>query len=268
MGEEKTKKGKKSAEDILKEMFPSRTEVLWRSSIHLSTYNPRVIDPEARKLLKRSLKTYGVVGGIIVNERTGFTVVSGHQKVMILDERMGFSEANPLENDYQLKCEIVDMSETEEKRFNVMLNSPSAQGRFDGDKMRILLPDLIDDYQSAGLTEQDLNIIGVDFTLETEAERGIADALGDVDGPAAALREAEKAAKAEKTDEEKIAHNRDVKAKVLEGAQAKAEQMDAYVMLSFDTYGAKAEFMERFGYNPADKYIKGEVFADQVERVE
>ena len=44
--------------------------------------------------------------------------------------------------------------------------------------------------------------------------------------------------------------------------------MDAYVMLSFDTYEAKAAFCERFGYDPAMKFIKGEVFSDQVERVD
>ena len=47
-----------------------------------------------------------------------------------------------------------------------------------------------------------------------------------------------------------------------------AEDMDAYVMLSFDTYAAKAAFMERFGYEPEMKFIKGEVFDEQVERMD
>jgi hypothetical protein len=47
----------------------------------------------------------------------------------------------------------------------------------------------------------------------------------------------------------------------------KAENMDAYVALSFDTYQAKAAFMMRFGYNPQEKFIKGEVFNSQIERV-
>ncbi len=267
MGEEKTTKKKKSAEEWLLEMFPSRTEVLWRSQIHLSSYNPRLIEPEARKLLKRSLKTYGVVGGIIVNERTGYTVVSGHQKISILDEKMGYSEADPTTNDYQLKVEVVDMDEAKEKRFNVMLNSPSAQGYFDDMKMRALLDDIGDNPADAGLTEEDLAVFGMDFTHESDTEKDIAAALEEVDAPSRALKEAAKAAKKEMTEQERIAHNKEVKAQVLEGAAAKAAQMDAYVTLSFDTYEAKAAFMERFGYNPADKFLKGEIFENQVERI-
>ena len=44
--------------------------------------------------------------------------------------------------------------------------------------------------------------------------------------------------------------------------------MDAYVMLSFDTYEAKAAFCERFGYDADMKFIKGEVFDEQVERID
>ena len=61
---------------------------------------------------------------------------------------------------------------------------------------------------------------------------------------------------------------KDVKRQVREQAIDRAEQMDAYVMLSFDTFKAKAAFCERFGYDPYEKFIKGEVFENQVERVE
>nr|DAI98680.1 MAG TPA: Putative oxidoreductase [Caudoviricetes sp.] len=43
--------------------------------------------------------------------------------------------------------------------------------------------------------------------------------------------------------------------------------MDAYLMLSFDTFEAKAAFCQRFGYDPYDKFVKGEVFSEQVERI-
>ena len=59
---------------------------------------------------------------------------------------------------------------------------------------------------------------------------------------------------------------KEVKHHVKENAQKQAENMDAYVMLSFDTYEAKAAFCERFGYEPDMKLIKGEVFDEQVER--
>lgn len=53
-----------------------------------------------------------------------------------------------------------------------------------------------------------------------------------------------------------------------ENAQKQAENMDAYVVLSFDTYEAKAAFCERFGYDPDMKFIKGEVFDEQVEKID
>ena len=48
-------------------------------------------------------------------------------------------------------------------------------------------------------------------------------------------------------------------------AQEQVQDMDAYVMLSFDTFEAKAAFCERFGYDPYMKFIKGEVFDSQIE---
>ena len=51
-------------------------------------------------------------------------------------------------------------------------------------------------------------------------------------------------------------------------AQIRAQDMDAYLMLSFDTFEAKAAFCERFGYDPYSKFIKGEVFDEQVERID
>lgn len=61
---------------------------------------------------------------------------------------------------------------------------------------------------------------------------------------------------------------KEVKRQVRESAQETAQNMDAYVMLSFDTFKAKAAFCERFGYDPYMKFIKGEVFQDQVERID
>ena len=70
----------------LAKSFSSTIVELKRSAIHPAGYHPRVIDDEAKKALKRSIKKFGVVGGIVVNKRTGNTIVGGHQKVSILDE--------------------------------------------------------------------------------------------------------------------------------------------------------------------------------------
>ena len=110
-------------------------------------------------------------------------------------------------------------------------------------------------------------MIGVDYLLQTEEENSIADALSDMMVPVSEQKEADKAAK-QLERAEKVAHMKEVKHQVKENAQKQVENMDAYVMLSFDTYEAKAAFCERFGYDPYSKFIKGEVFDEQVERID
>ena len=272
-------------------MFPSETRVVWRSEIHLSTYNPRTISKDGKKQLKRSLKNFGVIGGIVVNVQTGNTIVSGHQKVALLDEKYGFSEANPGENDYQLKAEFIDVDEKTEKEMNIMFNNPNVGGSWDMDALAKLVPDI--DYKRAGLEEADLSLIGLDFLYQTEGENQLASALDDMMAPVeqkrAAEREARKAQRqaekeaakakaAEQQDEEeqdpeadraaKVAHMKDVKQQVRKAAQEKAENMDAYVMISFDTRASLAAFLDRFGFPQDIRFIKGEVFDEMIERID
>lgn len=260
----------------LAKSFSSTIVELNRSEIRPADYNPRVIDQEAKKALKRSIKRFGVVGGIIVNRRTNNTIVGGHQKVAILDEIYKYPE-----NDYTLRVEMIDVDFETEKTLNIALNNSNISGRWDYEKLAQLIPDI--DYKDAGLTDADLNMIGVDYLLQTEEENNIADALDDLMSPIIeereaakaeraavreAEREAERAMQQEMEHEAKVQHMKDVKQQVKEAAISKAEQMDAYVMLSFSSWSAKAEFCERFGYPAEMKIIKGEVFAEQVERIE
>lgn len=245
---------------------------LRRSQIRFADYNPRTLDEEAKKSLKRGIKKFGLVGGVTVNKRTGFTVVSGHQRLTVMDELQKY-DTKTKENDYKVRVDVTDVDEKMEKELNILLNNPNAQGRWDYEKLAQLIPDI--DYKDAGLTDADLNMIGVDYLLQTEEENNIADALDDLMSPiveereeAKAERAAERALQQEIEREAKMQHMKDVKQQVKESAMAKAEEMDAYVMLSFSSWSAKAEFCERFGYPAEMKIIKGEVFAEQVERIE
>lgn len=248
----------------LNKFFNSVTREVWRSEIKFSDYNPRTISKEGRSQLKRSIKKYGIVGGIVINFRTNNTIVGGHQKVDILDE---LNKYNPdtKENDYRLKVEVVDVDLKTEKQLNIVLNNPNVGGQWDFDALARIVPDI--DWKDAGLTDADLNMIGVDFLLQTEEENFLADALSDMMSPVTEQKEADKAVK-QLERAEKVAHMKEVKQQVKENAQKTAENMDAYVMLSFDTYEAKAAFCERFGYDPDMKFMKGEVFQDQVERID
>lgn len=244
--------------------FNSKSVELKRSQIKPAAYNPRTISDEGKKALKRSIKRYGVVGGIVVNQATGYTIVGGHQKVAVLDELNKYDKSTH-ENDYILRVELINVDEKTEKQLNITLNNPNVGGNWDFDALARIVPDI--DYKDAGLTDADLNVIGVDYLLQTEEENSIADALTDMMAPVAERKEAEKAAK-QTERAEKVAHMKDVKQQVRENARKQAESMDAYVMLSFDEYKAKAAFCERFGYAPDVKFIKGEVFDGQVERID
>ena len=240
----------------LSKYIKSESVELNRSAIHFADYNPRKLSDESRKTLKRGIKKFGLVGGIVVNKRTGLTVVSGHQRLSVMDELQKFPD-----NDYYIRVDVIDVNEQQEKELNILMNNPNAQGTWDFDALARIVPDI--DWKNAGLTDADLNMIGVDYLLQTEEESSIADALSDMMAPVNEQKEADKAAK-QLERAEKVAHKQQVKEK----AQRQAENMDAYVMLSFDTYEAKAAFCERFGYEPDMKFIKGEVFDEQVERVD
>jgi ParB-like chromosome segregation protein Spo0J len=248
----------------LNKFFNSVTREVWRSEIRFSDYNPRTINKDGRNQLKHSIKKYGIVGGIVINSRTNNTIVGGHQKVDILDELNKYNPSTK-ENDYRLKVEVVDIDLKTEKQLNIVLNNPNVGGQWDFNALARIVPDI--DWKDAGLTDADLNMIGVDYLLQTEEESSIADALSDMMSPVTEQKEADKAAK-QLERAEKVAHMKEVKQQVKENAQKQAEDMDAYVMLSFDSYKAKAAFCERFGYDPDMKFIKGEVFDEQVERID
>lgn len=254
-------------EDSLKKFFSSTIVEVKRSEIHPADYNPRKIDEQGKRMLKRSMKQFGVVGGIIVNSQTGNTIVGGHQKVAILDEMYKYPD-----NDYSLRVEMISVDRKTEKTLNIALNNGNISGSWDFDALAQLIPDI--DYKDAGLTDADLNMIGVDYLLQTEEENNIASELESMMQPVTEQHEAEKAErKAErealKAQEQaaKVAHMKEVKQQVKENAQKQAQDMDAYLMLSFDTFEAKAAFCQRFGYDPYDKFVKGEQFDSICERI-
>lgn len=275
------------AQELDLSLFPSETKVLWRSEIRLSGYNPRVISQEGRKHLKRSIKNFGVIGGLVVNAGTGNTVVSGHQKIKLLDEKYGYSESNPSENDYRLKVEMIDVDEKTEKELNIMFNNPNVGGTWDNEALARMIPDI--DYKKAGLEEADLSLIGLDYILKTEGENQLSDALDGLMSPVREKKESEKkarkvqrdaeraAAAAEEIEEDeesdvenddreaKVAHMKDVKKQVREAAVEKAQNMDAYLMISFDTFKAKADFCRRLGFDEYARFIKGEEFDSMIE---
>ena len=137
-----------------RDYFTGKQEEFKRSEVQIAPYNPRKISPQQKATLKRSIRKYGVVGGITVNKRT-MTIVGGNQKVAIMDEILGYPD-----NDYTLLADAVDMDYKTEVELNCMLNSENAHGEWDDMRVRDLLPDI--DFQDAGFTEEDLSLFGYD----------------------------------------------------------------------------------------------------------
>ncbi|NDV93475.1 DNA methylase [Dysgonomonas sp. 521] len=229
-------------EDELNKYFKSETVELYRSEIQLAGYNPRKISNEARKQLKGSLKKYGVVGGLVVNKTTSNTLVSGHQKVSILDELNNFPE-----NDYKIKVELIEVDEKTEKELNIFFNNPNAMGSWDYDILASIIPDI--DYKNAGLTEQDLSIIGIDISFDVQN-----DIVADFQ-------------ELSKPYEEMKDHVKNVKAEVRKQSNEMVDNHETYVSLVFKNTKAKESFLQRFGFTQDSKFIQGEEFANMVERI-
>ncbi|MBO7595328.1 MAG: DNA methylase [Salinivirgaceae bacterium] len=250
----------------LSKYVKGETTTLLRSQIRIADYNPRVISEEGRKSLKRIIKKYGLIGGIVVNRKNHNTLVSGHQRLSVMDELQKYDPATK-DNDYSLKVELIDVDEKTEKELNIAMNNPNAQGTWDMDKLAQIVPDI--DYKDVGLTDSDLSIIGLDWLYKTEEENNILSDLGDLYSPLQdahdeelaerqAEREQQRQIEAEIDRAERVQAMKDLKAKVKEDAIAAADKDMSYVCLSFDNSAAMDEFLTFIGFEPGSRFLKGE----------
>lgn len=224
----------------------SETVTLMRSQIHPADYNPREIGDSERSTLKRGLRNFGLIGGIVVNRGTGYTIVSGHQKVSLLDEMAGYPE-----KDYQIKAEVIDVDQKTEMEINFFMNNPSAQGRWNEPKVRILLGRI--DPKRAGFSNLDLAAFGV--RIETPEISVTTKDIEELQRPSDELREQRKEA-VKRTKEQ-----------IREQAMERAEETDSFVTISFTSAEAKRRFCKRFGYSPSEKFINGEALVEQLDEL-
>jgi len=119
-------------------------------------YNPRTIDEESKKGLKKSLETFGYVDLLIVNERNNH-VVGGNQRLSVLKE-LGYKE---------LDCVVVDLDDHEERKLNVVLNSQYISGRYDMEKLSVIIEEIKNDVDFIDL-RLDIFDVEVDDLKEPE----------------------------------------------------------------------------------------------------
>lgn len=128
------------------------TETINRSEIKNAPYNPRIMDPKAKKRLKQNIAKHGLVAALTWNKRTG-NLVGGHQRL----EQLDALEKN---KDYELTVCVVDVDEREEAALNVQLNNPSMQGEWDLDKLANMAEDFdFDLSEDLGFTESDIDFM-------------------------------------------------------------------------------------------------------------
>lgn len=119
--------------------------------IEPAEYNPRTISEEAKKKLRNSIETFGLVEPIIVNTQNN-RIVSGHQRYQILiDMLMEDDNLAEREFDYLIKDDygyIFDFNqlniknEDYEKALNIVLNNTNLMGDYDYEKLGNLLNEL------------------------------------------------------------------------------------------------------------------------------
>lgn len=126
-------------------------QTLKRSELKNAEYNPRIIDKESKKRLKKGLQQHGLVSPITYNKRTG-NIVSGHQRISQLD-------ALEKNKDYTLDVWVIDVDEAEEAILNVQMNNPSMQGDWDLDALAGMTEAFDIDFADMGFTQLDVDFM-------------------------------------------------------------------------------------------------------------
>jgi len=206
---------------------------LKRSELIGAEYNPRIIDKEAKRKLKKNLQEHGLVSPITYNKRTNH-IVSGHQRVSQLD-------ALEKNQDYELDVWVIDVPVEEEAKLNVLLNNQSLMGDWDLDKLAEMTEEFDINFDDMGFSKLD-----VDFMFDGD------DRFSDM---------------FETPEAEEVKQGLE---KVKEARQAGKERMqdknniNFYSILVFEDEAAKAEFYKKINVPISEEYLT----ADKVYRLE
>lgn len=194
---------------------------------------------------------------LVWNKHTG-NLVSGHQRLKQID-------ALEKSEDYTLTVAVVDLDEKTEKEQNIFFNSTSAQGTFDFEMLLDILPDI--NAFDAGFTENDLNIIGFEY----EAQAFMTEDANDLKSDINALYATDDDETEEYTQNDYEARKQAViaqKEATKQTAQARVDEGETYVMLSFDSFDQKRAFMRYYGMDENKTYLNGAEFAQKLKKYE
>ena len=228
-----------------------------RKQIKAAGYNPRTIERANKQLLWSNLQKRGLLDTLVWNELTG-NLVGGHRRLEKLDDHH-YKRHNNLE--YLLDVAVVQLSDQEEKEQNIFFNNPNAQGDWDRDLMIGLIPDI--DVKAAGLTDADLNAIGIEIDLEgfeNEDVESVISNFEDMKEQTRKQKQIEREANPDKKDWKAI--KQDIK----KSHESNNDERENYFVVTFDNADKKEAFLARFVLNPDERYIKGEVLTQIINR--
>ena len=233
------------------------TVTINRQKIKNAPYNPRIISDENFNTLKRNLRKIGLLETLVWNKTTG-NLVSGHQRLKILDML-------EKRDDYDLTVAMVELDPKTEMEQNIFMNNKNAMGDWDRDLLLGVVPKI--DLKEAGFDEVDMAMIGIELDIDKHQNEDVEEVIQQFEK----MKELDKKqhqAKKEMADD-KTGKQKDWKEVKKEIAEKQKETLhEDYIVLSFDNYKNKEAFLQRFGFDKDDRYIKGEVFDKMIERVQ
>lgn len=215
---------------------------LKRSQIKFATYNPRVIDDSNQKKLIKGIRENGLVEPLVVNKRTGNTLVSGHQRLTAADKIY--------KKDYDVPVSIIDVDENTEKKLNVQLNNPSMQGEWD---LSALADLAIDD----GISFEDMGFDAGEIDLMFDGEIDINGEFKD-DDPDEEKEKTEEEIEKEKAGLEELKQQKKEARKQMQ----EEDVIDFYCKVVFPSNEAKRKFFKKANIPANEEYVT----IDQLKR--
>jgi hypothetical protein len=222
-----------------------------RNILKKAPYNPRKISESNRKKLKSFILGGGLLQPAVVwNEATG-NIVSGHQRIDILDSYYRT-------DNYEITVSIVNLSEKDEITANVKLNNLGLMGEWDEMALMELKqewPD-IDMEKDFGFDKLDLEYM---FSEDLLSLNEITEnAYKDLNEIKQHSQEDIEKMKAMKANERKNRYK---------GSEAREESYDSKyddyaVTIIFETTKDKHNFMKAIKKKPDEKYLKASVLKD------
>lgn len=221
-----------------------------RSELRDAVYNPRSIDPVARKRLIASIKdTGGLIETPVWNKRTG-NLVAGHQRLSVCDERAGGV-------DYEVTVAVIDVDEKKERELNVRLNSPDLRGAYDAEALIDLINETpgfeIEDAGLGRMTFEDILASGGFDPPDVETPTEVVDATKEL---LSIQDEADRSRKEEKRIEDIKKDRQDFKA-----SQEFERQTDIAITLVFPDEITKHAFCRAIGEPPRADRADGMIVA-------